>query len=72
MRVAWPSFVAACLLEMMVFAAVDPMDIHWAGGMPSFSRQGVYSAAFFAFWAVGALSSAMTAFLVRPGKEDVL
>jgi hypothetical protein len=72
MRIAWPSFVAACMLEMLVFAAVDPLDIHWSANTPGWSRQGVYSAAFFSFWGICALSSAVTAFLARPSKGDML
>ena len=27
--VLWPSFLAACALEMLVFGLVDPGDLHW-------------------------------------------
>jgi hypothetical protein len=31
MWVMWPAFLMAGVLEMLVFALVDPLDIHWAG-----------------------------------------
>jgi len=52
MGAAWPAFMAACALEALVFAAVDPIDLHWLGQPLAWSRQGVYAMAFFAFWAV--------------------
>ena len=51
--VAWPAFLAACLLELAVFALVDPMDLQWAGRSVAWSRQAVYTGGFFVFWAIG-------------------
>ena len=50
--IAWPAFIAACALELFVFAVVDPAELHWAGHALDLSRQAVYTAAFFVFWAV--------------------
>ncbi|MBP7565937.1 MAG: hypothetical protein KA795_08010 [Burkholderiaceae bacterium] len=63
MWIAWPAFLAACLLEMLVFALVDPGDLHWAGQPLPLSRQGVYTVAFFAFWGVTMVASALTTLL---------
>lgn len=65
MAVAWPAFLAACLLEAAVFALVDPMELSWAGGPLGWSRQAVYTVAFFAFWAAAMGSSAMALWLLR-------
>ncbi|TFY96536.1 hypothetical protein [Ramlibacter rhizophilus] len=65
MAVAWPAFLAACLLELVVFALVDPLELSWAGGPLGWSRQAVYTAAFFAFWTVCALSSGVALWLAR-------
>ena len=27
LRVAWPAFLSACLLQMVVFAAIDPAEV---------------------------------------------
>jgi hypothetical protein len=36
--ILWPSFLAACLLEFMVFAIVDPAELHWPGHVGPASR----------------------------------
>jgi hypothetical protein len=73
MWIAWPAFLVAGLLEMLVFAMVDPQDIHGLGGQAiEISRLGLYSLAFFAFWGITMLSSALTLLLARPetGQDD--
>lgn len=62
-RTAWPAFMMACLLEMIVFAVVDPADVHWLGQPVDLSRIGVYSVAFFVFWAVCMAGNALMMFL---------
>ena len=61
--IAWPAFLMAGVLEMLVFALVDPHDLHWFGQPLALSREGVYTLAFFAFWAVTMASSALTTLL---------
>jgi hypothetical protein len=63
MWIAWPAFLLACLLEMLVFAMVDPQDLHWFGQPVTLSRQGVYTIAFFVFWGVSMVASGLTALL---------
>jgi hypothetical protein len=65
--IAWPAFLVAGLLEMLVFAMVDPQDLHGLGGQAiEMSRLGLYTLAFFAFWGLTMLSSALTLLLARP------
>jgi hypothetical protein len=63
MWIAWPAFLVAGVLEMIVFAMVDPSDLHWFGQPLSLSRQAVYTLAFFVFWGVTMASSALTTLL---------
>ena len=63
MWIAWPAFLTAGLLEVLVFAMVDPHDLRWFGQALDLSRQGVYTLGFFVFWAVAMLSSALTTLL---------
>ncbi len=65
MTVAWPAFLGACLLEAAVFAVVDPLELSWAGGPLGWSRQAVYTAAFFLFWAICLASSLTALFMAR-------
>lgn len=63
MWIAWPAFLVAAVLEMIVFALVDPSDLHWFGSPLALSRQAVYTLAFFVFWIVTMASSALTTLL---------
>ncbi len=63
MWIAWPAFLVAGLLEMLVFAFVDPQDLHWFGRDLDLSRQAIYTLAFFVFWALAMVSSGLTTLL---------
>lgn len=63
MWIMWPAFLVAGLLEILVFAMVDPQDLHWFGQPVDLSRQGVYTLAFFIFWAIAMLASGLTTLL---------
>jgi hypothetical protein len=63
MWIVWPAFLLAGVLEILVFAMVDPDDIRWAGQPIALSRQTVYSLSFFVFWIVIAASNALTTLL---------
>lgn len=69
MWITWPAFLVAGLLEMLVFAMIDPQDMHWFGQPVPLSRQGVYTLMFFVFWAFTMVSSALTALLAVPPAE---
>ena len=69
MRVVWPAFLAACLLELVVFAVVDPTGLAWSDQPLALSRQGVYTLAFFVFWAISAASGALTMLLLKSAAE---
>jgi len=63
MWIAWPAFLVAGVLEMLVFAMVDPHDMQWFGQPIEMSRQGIYTVSFFVFWVITAASSALTTLL---------
>lgn len=67
--ILWPSFLAACLLEGMVFAMVDPSELHWPGLVPQPSRQGVYTVAFFAFWLITIACSSLVLWLAKTERQ---
>ena len=69
MCIAWPAFLVAGVLEMVVFAVIDPMDIHWMSEGFDLSRQGFYTIAFFVFWAVITVASALSVFLAYPSVQ---
>lgn len=63
--VLWPSFLIACVAELAFFALFDPTDLHLFGVPIEAERMPVYTIGFFAFWAIGAVSSGLTVFLAR-------
>lgn len=69
MWVVWPAFLVAGVLEMLVFAMVDPQDLRWGGEPLEMSRQGIYTVAFFIFWLLTLLASGMTALLAMSPAE---
>jgi hypothetical protein len=69
MRIAWPAFLVAAVLEMIVFALVDPSALHWFGFPLALSREAVYTLGFFVFWGLTMASSALTTLLALPASE---
>ncbi len=69
MWVLWPAFLAAGVLEVLVFALIDPKDLGWAGAPLGWSRETVYTVAFFVFWGVAVVSNGLTALLAMPATE---
>lgn len=63
MWIVWPAFLAAAVLELLVFAVVDPAELEWSGQPLGWSRQGVYTAAFFTFWLVTVAACWLTTLL---------
>ena len=64
MAVAWASFLAAGVLEALVFAVVDPADLRWFGGPAiGWSAQAIYTVTFLIFWGAIATAGAMSALL---------
>jgi hypothetical protein len=63
MWIVWPAFLAAGLIELVVFGMFDPEDMHWFGQALPLSRQGVYTLSFFVFWSLTTVSSSLTTLL---------
>lgn len=64
MAILWPSFIMAGVLETLVFALVDPGNLHWFGGeQVALSASAVYTLAFFVFWGVIATAGALSRLL---------
>lgn len=69
--VIWPAFLTAAVLEMLVFAMVDPRDLHWLrGAAVAADDRAVYTIAFFVFWVVAALGSALTQLVLNGSGSD--
>ncbi len=67
--VLWPSFLVAAVAELLVFAVIDPADLHVFGVPVEAGRMPIYTIGFFFFWALGAAASGLTVFLQRSPVE---
>jgi len=64
LTILWPAFLMAGVLEMLVFAVIDPNDMTWFGLAPiDWPRQAIYTVSFLIFWSVIATAGALTALL---------
>jgi hypothetical protein len=66
--ILWPGFLLACALEAIVFAAVDPAELRWLHATLGLPAVGIYTLAFFLFWAAACASSWLT--LRLAGREE--
>lgn len=63
MWIAWPAFLMAAVLEMLVFAVVDPQSLYLSDEPFALSRGAVYTVAFFVFWLTIMASGVLTTML---------
>ncbi len=68
--VLWSSFMVAAIAELMVFGLVDPVDLLAFDDGLQMTRTQVYSLGFLFFWAVGIISSELSALLHQPVQLD--
>ena len=69
LRVAWPGFLVACALEMVVFGLIDPAELHWRGAPIDLPRTAIYSIGFALFWLACSTAGAITLQLSRSADE---
>lgn len=70
LQVLWPAFLMAGVLEVLLFAVIDPSDLQWFGGAPiTWPRQAVYTVTFLIFWGVMSVSNALAVLLARDDAE---
>ncbi len=60
--VLWPSFIAAGVMDIVLFTLLDPMALIYRDAPLFTTRLGAYSQGFFLFWLFGAVSSALTCY----------
>lgn len=67
--ILWPSFLMAIPATGIYFTLFDPVDLTIFGIYVPANRTAAYTIGFFAFWAIGAGSSALTCFFQRTSGE---
>lgn len=64
--VLWPAFLMAGVMEMLVFAMVDPEQLHgWGMDLATWPASAVYTVAFFLFWGIIAVASSLAVWLTQ-------
>ena len=66
MWILWPSFMVAGIAEGLLFTVIDPDDLVFFGHHFEVSHEAVYTIGFFVLWALCALSSTLSIFIL-PG-----
>ena len=51
LQILWPAFLVAGVMEILLFAAFDPAEIRWFGGLLGWQPVAVYSVVFLVLWA---------------------
>lgn len=69
MWIVWPAFLMAGILEMVVFAFVDPLALEWFEQPVVYSRETVYTFSFFVFWLFFLISGSLTMLLSMSSEE---
>lgn len=69
MWIAWPAFLAAGVMEVLIFAVFDPQDMVWLGQSLEMSRTAIYTLSFFVLWGVFVGAGFMTVLLSLPRAE---
>jgi hypothetical protein len=68
--ILWPAFLVAAVLEIAVFAFVDPQSLHtFSGEALPLSATAVYSIAFLLFWICTAVACGLTVLLDRSADD---
>jgi hypothetical protein len=63
--IVWPSFFTACVMTMVFFALIDPVELKEISALKiEVSREAGYTVGFFMFWFATASSSLFTALLL--------
>lgn len=68
--ILWPAFFGACLLEILVFAAVDPETLDLFGWGLDLDPISLYSLAFLAFWAITTSTGVITWMFARTPERE--
>ncbi len=67
-QILWPAFLVGGVLELVVFACVDPSMFHVGDWHPD--TKTVYSLMFFVFWAIVAFGAFMSHWLISQAPEQ--
>jgi hypothetical protein len=67
-QILWPAFLAAAVMEMVVFSWVDPTTLRWGNWQPD--SQTAYSLSFLTFWAVITVASLVSHWMMKSQRDQ--
>jgi uncharacterized MAPEG superfamily protein len=67
-QILWPAFLAAAVMEMVVFSWVDPTTLRWGNWQPD--SQTAYSLSFLTFWVVIAVASLVSHWMMKSQRTE--
>lgn len=65
LMILWPAFLTAGMAEACFFALFDPIETLVPAHGVTFSPMAIYTIGFFFFWAMCALASSLTYYLLK-------
>jgi len=69
LQILWPAFLVAAVMEVLLFAIVDPVEIRWFGRLIGWSPVAICSVAFLVLWLLVASAGALTVLLRLTAEE---
>jgi hypothetical protein len=69
LQILWPAFLVAGVMEILLFATVDPGEVRWFGVLLGWTPVAVYSVAFLVLWLLVATAGALTVLLRLTAEE---
>ena len=69
MWIVWPAFLAAGVMEVLIFTFFDPQDMLWLGQALAWSSTAIYTLSFFVIWAVFLLAGYLMVLLSLSSSE---
>ncbi len=68
-QILWPAFLAAAIMEIVVFSWVDPSTMRWGSWQPD--SQTAYSLSFLVFWAVITVASLISHWMMKANVKGI-
>lgn len=69
LQILWPAFLVAGVIEMLLFASIEPGEVRWFGFLLGWEPVAIYSVAFLLLWLLVASAGALTVLLHQTAEE---
>jgi len=69
LQILWPAFLVAGVIEMLLFASIEPGEVRWFGFLLGWEPVTIHSIVFLLLWLLVSGASAMTVLLQQTAEE---